>query len=73
MTESVYNPHPGEIIAECLNPDNSVETDVAGPEHLGHAATSDDSVKFVAAAEQPWLSHVAHVTYRPAYRGLRPA
>ena len=58
---------PGKIVTERLDPDNSVETDVAGPEDLGHTTTPDDPVEFVAAAEQPWLSHVSHLRYRPAY------
>ena len=49
-------------IAKRLHSDNAVKTDVAGPEDLGHASSTDDSVEFVAAAEQPWLSHVAHFT-----------
>ncbi len=40
----------GQIVAERLNPDDAVETDVAGPEDLGHAAPPDDAVEFVAAA-----------------------
>ena len=59
----------GQVVTKRLNPDDAVETDVAGPEHLGHAATPDDAVEFVAAAEQPGLSHVSHLRYRPAIGG----
>ena len=52
--------------------DDAVETDVAGPEDLGHAAAPDDPVELVAAAEQPGLSHVSHLRYRPALSGVWP-
>ena len=57
---------PGQVLAERLHRDDPVEADVPGPVHLGHAAPADDAVEFVAAAEEPWLCHVSHVSNRPA-------
>jgi hypothetical protein len=37
--------------AEGLHRDDAVETDVAGPVDLGHAAAPDDPVELVPAAE----------------------
>jgi len=42
---------PGQVVAQGLHRDDAVETDIAGPEHLGHAAAPDDPVELVAAAE----------------------
>ncbi len=63
----------GQVVAERLHADNTVKTDVAGPEDFGHAAPPDDAVELVAAAQKPWLSHISHLRYRPACRGLRAA
>jgi len=57
---------PGQVLAERLHRDDAVQPDVPGPVHLGHAAPPDDAVEFVAAAEEPWLCHVSHVSNRPA-------
>jgi hypothetical protein len=40
-----------QVVAERLHRDDAVETDVAGPVDLGHAAAPDDPVEFVPAAE----------------------
>ena len=56
---------PGQVVAEGLHRDDAIETDVACPEDLGHAATADDPVEFVAAAEQPWLGHISHLRLPP--------
>ena len=56
---------PGQVLAEGLHRDDTVEADVACPEHLGHAATPDDAVELVAAAEKPRLCHVSHFRNRP--------
>jgi hypothetical protein len=57
---------PGEVLPQRLDRDDAVKTQVTGPIDLGHAAPADDAVELVAAAEQPWLSHVSHLRYRPA-------
>ncbi len=55
----------GKIVAKGLHADDAVETNVAGPENLGHAAAPDDAVELIAAAQQPGLCHVSHLRYRP--------
>jgi hypothetical protein len=60
----------GQVIAQRLHRDNAVETNVAGPEHLGHPAAPDDPVELVAAAEHAWLGYVSHLRYRPASRWI---
>ena len=42
---------PRQVVAEGLHRDDAVETDVAGPVDLGHAAAPDDPVELVPAAE----------------------
>jgi hypothetical protein len=56
---------PGQVFAERLHSNNAVQADIARPVYLGHAATPDDAVEFVAAAEKPRLCHVSHFRNRP--------
>src|SRR5262249_51188884 len=53
----------GQVLAERLHRDDAVQADIARPVHLGHATAPDDAVEFVAAAEEPGLCHVSHLSY----------
>ena len=51
---------PGQVLAQRLHRHDAVQTQVSSPVDLRHAAAPDDTVEFVAAAEEPGLGHVSH-------------
>ncbi len=50
----------GQVVTERLDSDDTVQANVTRAVDLGHAAAPDDTVEFVAATEEPGLSHVSH-------------
>jgi hypothetical protein len=54
-----------EVRTQRLYRHDSIQPDVTGPVHLGHATTPDDAVELVAATEQPGLCHVSHCAKPP--------